>query len=669
MKIIFACFFLLLSMFVDAQTPSKEDIQAILAKTQKMIDSVAKARKLNMPANKTTPVAMTGLTGGMPSSKTDSFKYSIPEKNAKMLGALPQKKLSADELKNFVSGIDKKLTALLQSEGMELPSVEQLDAGTVCQSAIMDLLQGGGEGCAWLAIKAVEKAPGNILVLNNCGAVLNGCGFQPVAVPILQTALDKSPTNSTIQNNLGQAYVALGDIEKATQYLQQCIKTSPEHPHANFSLACIYNAKGDRSGALKYTENSLRGAFSDRAWHLLFKLKKEARLMDYIKDRYKQPAYFDQDKYHLPMQCEKVGDIPAKRAEYKAYHEMVESAKKQLGALADAEFAEAKTSIKQNIANYRQSNIANAPFAELGSAMLLDIDQRFTDDGGPAIGKAQQKYKAEMDSLEKEYRKKDRELHDCDAETGLANDYMERMSFVTTEYQKEYLREYNDYYTDNIFWASFAYPDEHMKRGFFYRFSSSLIAVYSQLATTSFLQPSGCGPVPELKKDTEAAELPQPNCPIDIDWKCVIGSFHLDCQKIKFSTKAGLLLNAEHAFNNHRTTIMIGAGIDLQFGKKSVGNISGEFGATGKMQYFISFDGTKVADQGLVWKTGVSYKQEITNDYGFKNITTTDMDYTAGSTLSVANGWTFEGQLYKDLDKIMGTQPEKQQNKNVKVYK
>ncbi len=229
-----------------------------------------------------------------------------------MLGALPSNKLSTQELKTFITGIDKKLTAQLSEEGVQLPSVDQLDAGIICQASIMGLVEGGGEKVAWLAIKAIEKAPGNILVLNNCGAILNSTGFQPVAIPVLETALVRSPGNSTVQNNLGQAYLALGELQKATLYLQQCIKTSPEHPHANYSLACIYNSKGDGAAAQNYVENSLRGSFSEGAWNLLLKLKKDARLMDYMKDRYQPPTYFDEDRYHLPQQCEKVGDIPTR---------------------------------------------------------------------------------------------------------------------------------------------------------------------------------------------------------------------------------------------------------------------------------------------------------------------------------------------------------------------
>ncbi|HTS45831.1 MAG TPA: tetratricopeptide repeat protein [Puia sp.] len=652
------------------QQPPKEDAQAILARAQKMLDSVAKARGIKSPDLKSMTANMPS-TMGTSLSKPDSLKYSIPPRNEGALAAIPQKTLSKDDLKNFITGVDKRLTDILKNAGAQLPNVESYDAGTLCQGAIMNLLQGGGDETAWLAIKAIEKAPGNILVLNNCGAVLNGCGFQPVAVPVLQIALDKSPNNSTIQNNLGQAYIALGDVQKAMLYLQQCITKSPQNPHANFSLACIYNSRGDKASALKYVENSLRGSFSDGAWHLLYKLKKDPKLMDYMKDRYQQPVYFDEDKYHLPMQCEKVADIGDKQGEYKKYHTMVESAKRQMMQIANEEMELGKKSMQENIQNSRQSNIANAPFAELGSAMLLDISNKMTEDGGPEIGKRQKEYRDSIKSLNDEYLKKRNNAHSCQEETGLANQYMEKMAFVTTEYQKAYLRIYKDYYTDNIFWGFFAYPDEHIKKGFFCKYAASLLAVLSQLAETHFL--TTCEAPPEVEKDTDKVEIPRPDCPINVDLNVIVGSLHLDCEKIKFSTKRefgeiGLLLDVEHTFNKHRTTIVVGAGVDVTF-EKSVGNLKGEASAAGKMQYFLTFDGTRPADMGMIWKGGVSYKEQITNDYGFKNITTTDADYTMTTTLSVVNGYGFEGGIYKQIDKVMGIPPEKQMNQNVKIYK
>src|SRR5450432_1249968 len=232
---------------------------------------------------------------------------------------------------------------------------------------------------------------------------------------------------------------------------------------------------------------------------------------------------------------------------------------------------------------------------------------------------------------------------------------MEKMAIVTRTYQKAWLRIWKDYYNENAFWGSLSIGDPHLKKATFCGQAATLLGVLSQLGVTHFL--SGCEEPPPVKKDTQSMLVPQPDCPVNIDFKCVVGSFHIDCEKIKFSTKAGLLMNVDHSFSNHRTTIMIGAGVDLQFGKKSVGNISGEFGAAGAMKYFLSFDGTRPCDQGFIWKSSITYSQEITNDYGFKGIPTAGIDLSAETTLSIANGWTFKGSLYDKIDQLMGWSP------------
>ena len=156
-----------------------------------------------------------------------------------MLSAIPSKSLTPPELKTYIETIEKKYTSLLLSGGSKLPDVSSLSAAGIVYASTLYLLDGSNFQAAWCALKAVEKAPDDIVILNNAGGVLNACGFQPVAIPVLQTALDKSPGNSTLQNNIGQSYMGLGDITKATQYLQQALSTSPYHPHANFSMACI----------------------------------------------------------------------------------------------------------------------------------------------------------------------------------------------------------------------------------------------------------------------------------------------------------------------------------------------------------------------------------------------------------------------------------------------
>src|SRR6185295_4522463 len=153
----------------------------------------------------------------------DSSSFALPRRNSKFLASLPPKVMTPPELKSYLENIDKKYTAILVAQGNKLPDVSSFSVTDISYASTLYLLDGSSYQAAWCAIKAAEKAPDDIVVLNNAGGILNACGFQPVAIPVLQTALDKSPGNSTIQNNIGQSYMGLGDVQKASAYLQQSL--------------------------------------------------------------------------------------------------------------------------------------------------------------------------------------------------------------------------------------------------------------------------------------------------------------------------------------------------------------------------------------------------------------------------------------------------------------
>src|SRR5450432_13757 len=99
--------------------PTYEEIQALLDKSKRMADSIGKIQQKKLtgstPEVKHIPLSL---------SKTDTVSFRPPPRNAGMLAALPKQKLSTDELKSFISSVDKKLTTILTNEGVQLPAVE-----------------------------------------------------------------------------------------------------------------------------------------------------------------------------------------------------------------------------------------------------------------------------------------------------------------------------------------------------------------------------------------------------------------------------------------------------------------------------------------------------------------------------------------------------------------
>jgi len=667
-------------LIVKKTDPAKDpELKAIRKKAEKYADSLL---HINKQISAMATFFPADLLKKPPPDTT--FRYNLPTRSEKWIRAIPGKKLSAGELRAYLEAIDKKYTTLLQSRGVTLPDISGMNVGDISYSSGIVLLNGQSEQAAWLAIKAAQKAPGNILVLNNSGAVLNACGFQPVAVPVLETALEKSPGNSNIQNNLGQAHLGLGDIQKATQYLQQSVSSNPYHPHANLSLAYIHYSRGDKGSALKYAENSLHGSYNDGAMHLLMKLNPDARLIKYLKDRYKPPEYFNEDKYHLPSQCEKVSEIGMLKGEYAAFSKMVEKVKNEFEAIAREENELGLASMRERVRDYKKSTIMRTPFTELGYLMLWDRVYLRIHDEQEKLSLAQHIYNKTIAELNKAYKAAEVKADDCGEEVELANRYMELMAFATREYQKYWMPFWREVFDDMAFWTAVAYPDKHVQRGMYAGAVSGFLGEILRMAETHFLEPRSidCADTEEKKKDAEEYKMPEAHCPIDVNLDFVIGSFSLDCEKIEYHFSSLIIAaDAVHSFRNHRTTIAIGSGLELKFGseKLKAGPIQGGFGVKGKMQYYLTFDGTHPSDQGIIWEEGIKYQQKIKTGIEVETvfsdikdkvegIKTTSSDLSAKTVLSFHNGWTFDGTLYEQLDKILEAKSQKQVNKNIKIY-
>jgi tetratricopeptide (TPR) repeat protein len=638
------------------------DMLALRRRAERYADSILKIKP---------PIFTTPFVSTVP--RDTSSGYKLPPRNDAMLGAVPKKTLTSAELKSHLQKIDTTFTSLLLSQGNKLPDVSKLNATSTSTASTLYLLDGSSVQAAWCAIKAVEKSPNDIVILNNAGGVLNACGFQPVAIPVLQTALDKSPGNSTVENNLGQSYMGLGDVTKASSYLQQVLTSSPYHPHANFSMACIEYAKGNNQTALNYVQKSLRGSFTDGAMHLLYKLKPDARLLNILKGHYKPTDYFNEDKYHLPPQCENVNDVEKLEAEYKAYREMVERVKKQFDEIKDEENELGIKSMMEKTKNYQKSGIRTAPFAELGAMMVYDINLRLSDEHDK-LERAQTIYRKEIHDLYEQYNDAYSHAESCGEQLELGNKYMEAMSAVTVEYQKTWLPIFREYYNDYAFWGRVQTSDKHLQRAAYAAAASGYLAELLALAETHFLHL--CDPIADLKKEEENYVFKEPDCGIDIGMEFGIGSFAIDCEKMEYHFGGLLVADVVHTYRNHCTTIAIGAGLDLKFGgeKLKAGPIQGGFGATGKMQYFLTFDGTRPSDQGFIWEGAIKYKQKLSTGLEstideIDEVETNSVKVSAKTVLSVHNGFTFSGTVYDQLDKILKVPPEKQVNKNIKIYK
>jgi len=392
--------------------------------------------------------------------------------------------------------------------------------------------------------------------------------------------------------------------------------------------------------------------------------------MDYFRHRYKQPEYFNEDKYHLPMQCEKVSDIPAKKGEYNAYREMLTKAIANFDAVANAEMKAAQEAMMQKA---KQGKVYQPPFMELASAMMLDIKLQMDKDGWEEIARAQKKYKEQISILQQEYKEKRKTIQGCGASISLANEYMEKMSVVTKQYQKAYLRIYKDFYHDMSYWTFFSSPDPHLRKGNFCMLASSLLGVLRGLGETHFLDDLtiDCASVRETKGTADEIKI-EGECPLGEDGYEIpfgIGKFNFSCEKWELELGEALVLNLSHKFTTGETIWALGPGVSMNLiGADHEAKISVPQLKAGPIKPGLS--------AGIKGQVFLTYRNGALMDWGGTFSAELDLlgiakEFKTGYTIGMNSGLQMEeGALKNIIDKTLGPEGDApQMNKNVKPYK
>ena len=381
--ITFLLLFLILQ-FVSAQQPTKADMEKMLKQAQEQMKKYSGDTTLNN-VMKNMQNQQKQVTNGMTISKNkdttfsinkpDTAAYALPPRNTKLLNSLPVRTFNKAELVSYLHNLYTKMKRVFENDFKI--NIDEFPEGTAVEdgeNAVGFWIYSMPEVADLMAVHSVELDPDQPILLNNAGGILTCGGFAVYAIPILQYVLEKEPGNNMILNNLGQAFLSLGDYNQAEQYLLQCIASYKYYPDANLALAMIKYFQGNYPLALQYVENSLRGAWSSKADNLLHKLKPNARLMDYIKLRYKQPQYFDFDKYPMLPQCLSIGDIADLEPQYVGYHEMISQLiEKYEKNLADAVMAQQQSMLDKIREANKKGESPLRPFGVFANAVCADL--------------------------------------------------------------------------------------------------------------------------------------------------------------------------------------------------------------------------------------------------------------------------------------------------------
>ena len=629
--------------------------------------------------------------------KIDTAKFLLPSRNNKYLDALPIRTFNKAELVSYLHNLNSKLIELLRkSYGTDIKNIPD-NAVIKTGTSIGFWIIGELEKSPLVALKGAEMNPDNVILLNNAGGILTGSGLGVNAIPVLQYVLEKQPGNNMVLNNLGQAYLSLGDDKKAEQYLLQSVKSYNYYPDANLALAYIYNNRGNKSLAIKYAENSLRGAWSEGADNLLHKLKPDAKLMDYVRHRYKQPETFNFLKYPLLPQCRDAKNAPVLRPQYKAYKEMLAVVQKKYYELGRQETELAKKTVAEKIMNANKANKSPyRPFGLFATVVAIDLWVNEYSDKFIRFAEYKKNYLAQKEKLTAgclaeqkaitaKYKTQKDDVAERDGEGSngseydaliakicaekevVRNRYLNLIADIIEAYQQKAINLYKNYFNDMAFWYYVGSIDDHQYKSAFYSLVSQFLLVLADINTTHTYTPCGENENDDKGKAKEV-EIEEEDCFIPGKVELPLGALKLElsCESYKLEAGEGLVGKLEYDRSSGDFTLAFGVGASVpRVFYKTPGLEVGLVGEA-KSQLYITFDkrGTPT-DLGILWETELKLEanmSEVKYSVGVEEGLTAGF----GTGVQMRDG----GYLKAYIDDLFPVQPDaNQMNKNVPLYK
>lgn len=605
---------------------SQSDPNKVLAEAQRKLDSIMKndpnVKKYMNKGNENNtmqnlPSFQNIADNPFSLQKPDTAflsKMKLPEKNLKALASIPAKPMSKEELKNFLVDIKKKLGSVVQSSfGTKPLNTTGKTATAISGEAVLSFYAGKFEYALLLGMESVSADPENENALNNFAGILTLCGFPYKAVPILDYIKQQEPDNSTVNNNLGQAYFLMGDVQKADNYLKQAVASTPYHPNANMSLAYLSYINGDKSGAINYCENCLRGGFISQAWNMLKAIKPDAKLMDYIRHRFKQPETFNEHKYPLLPQCRTVDEVPKLQILYADYKKMLMSLQSKYEKMAKEEGKISAQNIQKNeMGKINKGDDPMRPFGWFANTVLGDIAKTHVEKL-LEMDKYDKEFEAKRKDLSDEYKAKRKEIDAkfnisevgegeastdnsraiCDAHNALNNNYLPLFADMREAWQKKWIYEERDYLNDASFWCYVASLDDHQYRKDFYQLVSEYLGLMIKLNHSTFI---ACFHKNEdtTHKKIDSLQFEEGKCPLvaKIKIKEAKSTISLDCNKVGLDADIGegVSFKATHTFSGS-TTLALEAGVPL------IPKV-----LSGSTQFYITFGGGAPMDIGVKWE-------------------------------------------------------------------
>lgn len=349
---------------IKKMTPAQLDVykQKVIKEANEKALSIADKNNLSIPASQ---LPGTSITPPVKDVQRLNLLPSQPPTRAALVSSLQQ---SAQQIQKGIPG--PKIQEIQQA-------VNTLPVEAINEKAIMEFYGDDLKGAVAMMLEASVKTPDSLLLLNNLGAMLNMCGAEEKAIPILQYCLQKIPGSSTVLNNIGQSFMGLGDMLKAAAYFNQCLSIDSLNIEANHSMGMLHYFKKEYDAAMKYFERELSVATRSSTLAMAYKMGKKFNLRAIMQRRnrlYGRPEknHFEEitmGKFGFPQLPGKALQIRESRQEFSKY-----------GASVQAEQLLWMGHASQIAAGYSAENGKQYPglYTELVNAMLEELQEEFT---------------------------------------------------------------------------------------------------------------------------------------------------------------------------------------------------------------------------------------------------------------------------------------------------
>ncbi len=188
---------------------------------------------------------------------------------------------------------------------------------------------------------------------------------------------------------------------------------------------------------------------------------------------------------------------------------------------------------------------------------------------------------------------------DCAAQTAHVNQYLRDMADATRNWQLKHTA-FNKKYINQVIYLSFliSFSNDEFKLRY-YGWVKNYLDEMGRIAKTELWGPP-CTQLKQGNTPAEEIELVEPNCPINLELKLIVGKIKLNCDKFEISGGEGVTLKYEKNFKSKQSTFAVGIGVTFELSKNFGGGYEGSVSVNAGESVFVTLDGNNnFSDLGL----------------------------------------------------------------------